>query len=1151
MSTFTRTAAQSRAAQPAHNVWVSANAGTGKTRVLVDRIARLLLDGAKPEKILCLTFTKTGAAEMSDRISLLLGSWAVMDDDDLFKDLFALIGSEPDEDQLETARKLFARVLDVPGGLKIRTIHSFCESLIGRFPIEAGIAPHFSVIDERTTMELLNEARERILVRTVNQPNSELAEALNHLAELVNEDDFTSLMQNLTGKRARLNEVIDHYQKLGGISQAITNLVGLGEDDTDETTILQKALMPGAVDELSLTRAIHALEHGAKKSQSNAQKIKAFLSLDTDARIEAFHSHYKGVFVTKSGDPASLTKTMTSKAAREFEPALEAIMLTEQDRVLAILEQLKARATADATISLLTVGQAMIETYEHLKRVRAHLDYDDLIDTARGLLSSQGGVSWVHFKLDGGIDHILVDESQDTSPAQWDVVQSLATDFHAGLGRHEDSAQMPRTVFAVGDEKQSIYSFQGADPYEFGRMRDHFSARAIEAEQTFSNVELTKSFRTVRAVLRVVDRVFAQPGASDGLTFGDDRVVHDTSRLGEAGLVEMWPTFKPQPREEQDPWDAPLDYKNEKSAELRLADQISKTIEGWIENKEILSAENRPIEPGDILILVRRRARFAEAMVSSLKKRFIAVAGADRMTLTDQIAVQDLLSAGHFSVMPEDSLSMAEVLKSPLVGWDDETLFALAHGRPTSLWAELSKRRDENENFKDAFKILSRLLAQADFTPPYEFYAGLLQNGGRKKLTSRLGVDAEDPIDEFLSLALDFERTHTPSLQGFLHWVTAGGTQIKRDMETTGNEVRVMTVHGAKGLEAPIVFLTDTCKTPDGRLDSRVQWGVDQPEMLWSPYKDARCKTFTDWTDQARTNQIREYRRLLYVAMTRAKDRLYITGFEDKTKRADGCWYNLIAAVMEDVGKQLPWPEDEGEDQHILRYETAQEVPVKDVKADEEPQDPEHLPAWALEKAPAEPSPARPFSPSKVEPEAPPALGPFVDDHTDRFKRGLVVHKLLETLPDLPPDIWSRAAQDWLALPGHDLSKAQQKEILQETLNVLTNPEFADLFGADSLAEVALSGVIGEHVVSARLDRLAVTDDLVTVIDYKTNRPAPTDPKNVPEAYLRQMATYQTLLAGIYPDRRIRSVLLWTDGPHAMVLDDALLKTYAPDASSA
>ena len=1122
-----RTGAQSRAAEPSHNVWVSANAGTGKTRVLVDRIARLLLDGAKPEKILCLTFTKTGAAEMAERINSQLGEWAMMHDDDLHVHLRVLLNTEPAPDTVEQARKLFAHVLDVPGGLKIRTIHSFCESLIGRFPVEAGVAPHFSVIDERTTTELLNEARERILESTVTNPDTELAKALEHLAELATEDDFTSLMQELSGKRARLAEVVEHFTKQGSVADAVTRLVDLEPSEIDSNTIIATAVT--GLDEPALSGAIGALLNGAKTSQSMGEALKDFLANDKVGRAKAYTSLYAPLFLTAAGEPR---KKLTTKGAEAAEDDLRAA----QEQVLAVMEKLRARATADATIALLGMGQAMIAEYEHLKRIRAHLDYDDLIDKTRALLRGDGAVGWVHYKLDGGIDHILVDESQDTSPEQWDVVKSLAADFYTGLGRHEETDDKPRTVFAVGDEKQSIYSFQGADPYEFGHMREHFRTEVEAVGQRFDSVPLTTSFRTTQAVLRVVDRVFAQPQVSEGLSFDNERVVHDTSRKGEAGIVEVWPTITPLDDPDDEPWDVPVDYKSHKSPELRLADQIADTVQGWLNNGDILTSENRPIRPGDILILVRRRARFAEAMVRALKKRAISVAGADRMVLTNQLAVMDLISAGRFVVMREDDLSMAEVLKSPLVGMCEEAVYDLSYGRSSDLWTELSKRRNETEEFSQAHQVLNTLLGHADFTPPYEFYANLLRDGGRQKLVARLGIDADDPIDEFLNLALDYERTHTPSLQGFLHWVSQGDTQIKRDMETQGDEVRIMTVHGAKGLEAPVVFLTDTCKAPDGRLDAKVQWATHEPAMLWAPYADVRCQTFKMWAEEQHRLREQEYRRLLYVAMTRAKDRLYVTGFEDKTGRSDGCWYDLITNVIKDIGHET--------DDDTWRYETTQDIPVKDRTAEMEVPNKSPLPAWAASPPPTEETPPQPLTPSRPEPEAPPAFGPFEGDHADRFKRGLLVHKLLETLPSLPDASRRAAAERWLAQPVHDLDRQSQTEIAAETLAVLENPSFSHLFGPDSLAEVSLSGVVDGQVVSARLDRLSVSDEDVIVIDYKTNRPAPTDPNRAPEQYLSQMAVYRQLLAKIYPQRRIRCLLLWTDGPHVMELNDAVLKGY-------
>lgn len=1139
-----RTDRQYSAAAPDASVWVSANAGTGKTRVLVDRIARLLLDGAEPHKILCLTFTKTAAAEMSERINAQLGTWAVLDDDALTQSIHALTGRAVDSELLRTARKLFARVLDVPGGLKIRTIHAFCEGLIGRFPIEAGVAPHFDVIDDRTTAQYLNDARERIVTRTQRTPGSALEHALTHLAELVNEDGFTQLMQDLTGKRERFKTMVGVLQREGSIAHVLARRAGLAHPEQSAHDILLGAV--SAIDDAAMTHAAEVLAQGAKTSKQASIDIKAFLAKPPAARAQMFVETYAAIFVTQTGDPR---KKLTTKGAE----AADDLMRDEQARVLDILETLRARATADATIALVTVGQAVLSEYEHIKRVRAHLDYDDLIERARALLSTHdGGISWVHYKLDGGIDHILVDESQDTSPGQWEVVQNLAEDFYAGQSAHEERDDKPRTVFAVGDEKQSIYSFQGADPHEFGRMREHFQSRVVAAGQTLRAITLITSFRSTAAILTAVDRVFSQAHAQDGLTFANERVSHDSHRAGQSGLVEVWPTTKPQDKPNDSPWDAPVDYTGVASPDKRLAERIATTIKGWIDTKETLAASGRPIRPGDILILVRRRGAFAEAMVRNLKQLRIPVAGADRMVLTDQMAVMDLLAAGRFAVLPEDDLSMAEVLKSPLVGLAEDALFSLAHNRSGSLWSTLVSRRAETDDFARAHGILAHLLSRADATPPFEFYAELLRDGVRHAFMRRLGADAQDPIDEFLGAALDFERNHTPSLQGFLHWVTASSQTIKRDMETSGNEVRVMTVHGAKGLEAPVVFLTDTCKAPDGRTDSKLQWSSDanDPYLLWSPYSDQRCQAFNDAIERERIEREREYRRLLYVAMTRAADRLYVTGFEDANGPAEGSWYDLIQPVIEDLGAPITIAGETG-----WRYETPQTADVPEDNARTDDQRVAPLPAWAHEPAPIEPTPTNPLQPSRPPSQDPPAHGPFTDDDNQRFKRGLIIHKLLETLPALQPTVREAAARRWLSgaagTSAHGLDPVMAEQIVSETLAVLNHPDFQDIFAPDSLAEVALSGVIGGQVASARLDRLAVSDSHVTVIDYKTNRPPPLNVEDVAETYLRQMALYRELLSRIYPEREIRCLLLWTDVPKIMTLPADVLRAYAPDDATA
>ncbi|MBT7941905.1 MAG: UvrD-helicase domain-containing protein, partial [Alphaproteobacteria bacterium] len=727
-------------------------------------------------------------------------------------------------------------------------------------------------------------------------------------------------------------------------------------------------------------------------------------------------------------------------------------------------------------------------------------------------------------------------------PDQWDVIKALAGDFFAGEGAREGE----RTVFAVGDEKQSIYSFQGADPFMFGHTRDHFATGASDAGKTFAPVELVRSYRSTESVLKAVDAVFGNERAREGLTFDDKPINHIWARDGQAGLVELWPTIKPGEAIEIKPWDAPLDRLPIDSPENRMAGRIADTIKDWLDNGEELPSAGRPIREGDIMILVRQRGSFAEKMVNTLKQRNIPVAGADRMVLTEQLAVMDLLALGRFLLLPEDDLTLAVVLKGPLFGFtDNDDLFPLAYQRPGTLWAAL--KAADNPKCLQAHKRLSELLGRADFMPPFEFYARLLgPEGGRRALLARLGQEADDPIDEFLNLTIDYEREHVPSLQGFLSWIEAGRTQIKRDLEQGHGEVRVMTIHGSKGLQGNIVFLPDTCSMPTARQESKLRW-VNEPDpaLLWAPSKDqeeSRTAALADENSELRTQ---EYRRLLYVAMTRARDRLYIGGWEGSRKPGENCWYNLIEPAFKEIAEDVESPLGEG----VLRLTNRQNAepdgkPISDILlADESPKTPQ----WAVSPPAPEPEPATPLTPSRLsQDDEPPVRSPFDGDDGARFKRGTLIHRLLEGLPALAPEKRARAAASYLGRPAHDLAPVQQAAIADEVLNVLENTEFAALFGPHSMAEVPVSGVIEGRIVSARIDRLSIGKDEISIIDYKTNRPPPLNPGEVAPAYLGQMALYRSLLRQIYPGRTVSCVLAWTDGPRLMSLPDELLDRYAP-----
>ncbi|MBU2089004.1 MAG: double-strand break repair helicase AddA, partial [Alphaproteobacteria bacterium] len=854
--------AQRRAAHPQTSVWVGASAGTGKTKVLTDRVLGLLLQGTKPERLLCLTFTKAAAAEMANRLNATLSVWAVTPDDDLAARLLALTGVAPNADVMTDARRLFAQVLDTPGGLKIQTIHAFCQALLRRFPLEADIAPHFELMDDQTARELLLAARDHMLVQARAGQGTPLAEALLQVTTRVNEDGFGGLMDALASERGRLARLLALHGGLDGLVAAIHARldvpVGLSEQQ-----LIREACADTALDAAGLRRAIAGLERGSKTDQGKAALIAGFLA--DPARRAELYGEYRWAYLKKTdGD---VQKVLATKAVLEGDPAILEALSREAERLIRLEARCRAVRVAGATAALLRLGDAMLATYRRVKQTRALLDYDDLILGTRDLLRSGDGIAaWVLYKLDGGIDHVLIDEAQDTNPEQWELIEALTGEFFAGLGARDTV----RTLFAVGDVKQSIYSFQRAEPDEFIRMRDAFALRVAAVEQRWDSVALDTSFRSTETVLELVDAVFARDPARHGVVPIGETLRHLAHRRGQAGRVELWPLISPREREELEPWQPPVVVRPGDSPRTRLAEVIARRIRDWI-GREILPSKQRPMRAGDILVLVRRRGGFVEELVRALKALEVPVAGIDRMVLTEQMAVMDLMALGDFLLLPEDDLTLATVLKGPLVGLTEDQLFEIAWRRTGSLWAALQAAPQAWA--QEATRLLGDLLGRVDYVRPYELYAEVLgHRRGREKLIGRLGYEADDPIDEFLARSLAYEREHVPSLQGFLAWLRAAEGEIKRDLEAGRDEVRVMTAHGAKGLQAPIVILPDTAAVPltlPPLLWTRedIQGGL----MLWSPSAGSDDAVAGAARETAKRRQQEEYRRLLYVALTRAE----------------------------------------------------------------------------------------------------------------------------------------------------------------------------------------------------------------------------------------------------------------------------------------
>ncbi len=1134
---------QATAIRPELNVWVTASAGSGKTKVLTERVLALLLTGTAPQRILCLTFTKAAAAEMSNRINTTLAGWVNRDDGDLEDDLVRLLqermadaGREQRLAFKNRARQLFAKVLDAPGGLQISTLHAFCQSLLRRFPVEARVPPHFALMDERDAAEALAEALEHTVADAQDGGDKALAEAMKRITTRVHETQFGDLMGSLVAARAKLKRMTDGHGGLEGAITAMRKHLGLAADET-EAGIIAAACDDSAFDGEALRCAAEALAGGGKSDQERSAGIAAWLE-SPPARTAGFEA-YATLYLTAEG---TVRKTLATQPVAAIAGILESLQ-QEAERLLGLVARIRAARTAESSAALMRIGQHVLVLYGAEKTQRGVMDYDDLIQTTRRLLSQPGIADWVLYKLDGGIDHILIDEAQDTNPDQWAIVKPIRTEFFAGEGRRETLPENPRTVFAVGDRKQSIYSFQGAAPEEFERVHAEVREQVYAAEQRWMDVPMNVSFRSAPAVLDAVNVVFSEGRpARDGVAVDGEDITHLPAREGHAGLVEIWPLVAPEAGDDVGSWKPPVERRKGDSPQNRLTALLAARIHKMVDGRESLDSRARPIRPGDIMVLVRRRTGLVDELVRQLKKLGIAVAGVDRMVLTDQLPIMDLVALGQFLLLPEDDLTLATVLKGPLVGLTEDELFTVAYNRGDKcLWDVLTTYAGTATPFGAAQKFLSELLAKTDYLTPAELYGHILvARNGRRKLLARLGLDADDPIDEFMNLALAYQRSHPPSLQGFLHWLAAGDIEIKRDLEQSGgNAVRIITVHGAKGLQAPIVILPDTAQAPTMR--DTLLWTKDEAQLLlWCSKAGELDPVTKDLREAAQAAQAREYHRLLYVAMTRAEDRLYVCGWQTKRPGGlDDTWYGLITAATESLPQTQAISDPTLGD--CLRLSSPQVAAIKAESETHRVASASPLPPWAEKEAPAETTPPRPLAPSRATLAEPTALSPLKDNGKQRYQRGLIIHRLLQSLPESPPAHRRAAAEAFVRRPGWGLTTDAQAAIVTETLAVLETPDFAPLFAAGSRAEVSLTGRVGKHIIAAQVDRLAVTDSEVWIVDYKTNRPPPRDPALVDAPYILQMATYRAALQAIYPGHAIRCVLLWTDGPFTMELDAAVL----------
>jgi ATP-dependent helicase/nuclease subunit A len=1128
---------QLAAVAPDRTVWLSASAGTGKTQVLTSRVLRLLLEpGVEPDQILCLTFTKAGAAEMATRIGEKLAGWVRLPDVDLASSLME-IGAPYDPATRDRARSRFAAVLDCPGGgLRIETIHAFAQWLLSAFPEEAGLRPGSRAMEDRDRDLLVRDVLVDLLVRAQDSGDTAFIDAMAALSLRMGEGELTRFL-------ARCAAAHDLWTGPGGwqspLRPRINRLIGLPADA--DHGLLAECFGDARFPMAALGRCCDALRQwGTKTGAAMLVAIADWIAASPEQRASQGTELARILFNAEG-------EAKHRKNLEKIDPAYTDHAAVVSEALHDAAELARALALVDLAEPALAIGRRFALAWDEAKRREGFIDFDDQIRAAAALLTERAPADWIRFKLDRRFDHVLVDEAQDTNAAQWRIVlDGLTGDFFTGAGKPRN-ADAPRTLFVVGDYKQAIFGFQGTSPENFEaskqRVARELAALAQAADDPafdLLDLGLGRSFRSAQPILSFVDRAIATIGAE---RFGlpnppEPHIGHDIP-----GLVCLWQPIGLAVEADEDELPDPGGEDTWLSGpERALAGRIARQVRQWLRHGFALTkGRHRRATPGDIMVLVRKRGALAALIVARLHAEGVPVAGVDRLRLGAPLAVKDLIAALRFCVQPGDDLNLAGLLVSPLLGWSQQDL--LAHGyRPNGmrLWDHL--RGHENPATHRTMTMLRDLLGRADYVSPAALINWILVGPwqGRKALIARLGEEAGDPIDELVNAVMAHAASHVPGLAGFLHWFAAGDGDVKREPGGQSDLVRVMTVHGSKGLQAPIVILADATADPGRALPSPVDLDDGDGRMVPLPplRKDEKPERVRLAEAALRQSDREEHWRLLYVAMTRAEEALFVTGAlgpRDKGEVSDESWFGALRQAMDD-------DVDEADFIWSRRWQVGATAALPPVDVATAAAPAIILPEDLRDAIGPEPRPARPLAPSAMDQDAAPAPptrpGPGA---RAAARRGTVLHRLLERLPDVAIGARAEAAAQWLARMAADLSDHERTALVQSALAVLDKPAWAAVFGPGSLAEVPIAALVGTRMISGTIDRLLIAPDLVRIVDFKTDRRPPDRLAAIAPAYLRQMAAYVAALQVIHPGRRVEAALLYTATPQLFVLPDDLI----------
>ncbi|MGN0929741.1 MAG: double-strand break repair helicase AddA [Alphaproteobacteria bacterium] len=1111
---------QKDATNPNYSVWVSASAGTGKTTVLVSRLLRLFLSNVDPTKILCLTYTNAGAIEMQDRIFKRARSWSVISDEELELEIKNLFTTDIDNfdfsniniDELKiTARKLFSKLIDNPIPLKIYTIHAFCQSVLKRFPIEANISPHFKIIEPIDASRLLKEAYKQFLLKIRNKQNQDDINLLNQfelLTKNLSQTVFEDLIENIISDREKFNNLLDIYKTKENIKKSLWKKTFAPYENEkiydNEETLLNNFIEKIPTD--ILQNYLSVLEKSKSKSAPQTHKtLSDFLALSTVTDKVKNIDNYKAIFLT---DKNTVRKTLLVKDDAIKNPQLETYLIKEAERIKTTFEIIGCIKVYNLTIAVIDIALELMNTYKSLKEKEGVMDFSDLIETVEHLFKKPNISEWILYKMDGGISHILIDEAQDTSPIQWDIVDTLTEQFFTTA---RDEKNM-KSIFSVGDRKQSIFGFQGADISLFEKYKKHFKERVESDGFVFKDLPLNRSFRSCKNILNLVDDVLNTSERVKGVLLANEEIEHIPHREDFDGYVELIPLAKAKKDESEDYIKPPVEVVHISNAKINISDIVAKKIRHILDNDFISTGKNskRKVEAKDIMILVQKRDN-SKYLIEKLNEYNIPFSGQDKLNLSENIVVEDLISLIKFTLSPYDDLSLAEVLKSPLYNLTDDDLFTLCYNRKTILFEELKSHK----NYEKIYEELSELIELSRIQTPFLFFDYVLKvKDKRKKFISRFGDVVNDILNEFIQKCLYYDKEKMgKSMFDFLSWFTSSKIEVKRDMEQTGNCVRIMTVHGSKGLEAPIVFLFDA-NVNDANLKDKILWNDNLPMVKTNNFQNINDYFAKIYNNQKQLNED-EFYRLLYVAMTRARDKLYISGWEDLKGEHTKSWYSCIKEVMEKeanktTDKILTLAGKEIIDDEILSIGNPN-IQTDTIDNQQQNKDakftiPEYFYNRENENA---------FSKNDISATSP--LTPINKEETS-LKKGSIIHKLLENFKGKNIENFKTSALKYLEKMGLD----DKEKIITQIENILTNPDFDFMFKNNTFAELE----VAIENKTYRIDKLVINDDEILIIDYKTDAHIP-NKDDVPMTYKLQLANYKKVIGKIYPQYKIRTFILW------------------------